>query len=283
MKKKRKKTAVYGKQMLFFFDKELSRRAALPGPERSERTAAKRKTEEIFRAPFLGDSGDPDEPSEAELIELLALGNVVADDVVIQDEAGREYHIGKKRGLRLMKGLMKGKIKRIIILFIIYACAMSLLTIMTMKESRTYRINLSPSVPTGIWRVKEKKREESGDIKNEYVVVEASVHPGYLLAVERGYLHNLTPMLKRVVAWEGDLVSYDEKERAVTVNGEYIPMTEVLSRDTEGRVLPRVSFPLVLKKGEVWLSSENIRGYDSRYFGPVSTDLLRRATSVWIF
>jgi type IV secretory pathway protease TraF len=60
-------------------------------------------------------------------------------------------------------------------------------------------------------------------------------------------------------------------------------MTEILSRDTEGRELPRAPFPLVLKKDEVWLSSENIRGYDSRYFGPVSTDLLQRAISVWTF
>jgi type IV secretory pathway protease TraF len=123
----------------------------------------------------------------------------------------------------------------------------------------------------------------SCDIRGGYAVVAPSVHPGYRLAVERGYLHELTPMLKRLVAAEGDVVSYDEEERAVTVNGEYVPMTEILSRDTEERSLPRPSFPVVLKKGEVWLSSENIRGYDSRYFGPVSTDLLRRAKPFWIF
>jgi type IV secretory pathway protease TraF len=90
-------------------------------------------------------------------------------------------------------------------------------------------------------------------------------------------------MLKRVVAAEGDFVSYDEWERAITVNGRYMPMTEILSRDTEGRELPRPLFPALLKKGEAWLSSENIRGYDSRYFGPVSTDLLQRAEPLWIF
>jgi conjugative transfer signal peptidase TraF len=149
------------------------------------------------------------------------------------------------------------------------------------EQSRSYRINLSPSVPTGIWKITEI--EKSGDVKNEYVVVRANDHPGYLLAVERGYLHDLTPLLKRVVATEGDLVSYDEKEQAVTVNGAYVPITEILSRDTEGRALPRAAFPVRIKQGEAWLSSENIRGYDSRYFGPVSTDLLQRATSVWIF
>jgi type IV secretory pathway protease TraF len=101
--------------------------------------------------------------------------------------------------------------------------------------------------------------------------------------MERGYLRGLTPMLKRVAAAEGDLVSYDERERAITVNGRYIPMTEILSRDTEGRPLPRPSFPARLGKGDVWLSSENIRGYDSRYFGPVSEDLLKKAEPFWIF
>jgi conjugative transfer signal peptidase TraF len=149
-----------------------------------------------------------------------------------------------------------------------------------------FRINLSPSVPTGIWiteRTMKNTSTQSGGIRGRYVIVAPSAHPGYRLAVERGYLHELTPMLKRVVGVERDFVSYDEGEKAVTVNGEYLPMTEIFSRDTEGRPLPRASFPLVLKKEEAWLSSENIRGYDSRYFGPVSTDLLQEAEPFLIF
>jgi conjugative transfer signal peptidase TraF len=143
------------------------------------------------------------------------------------------------------------------------------------------RINLSPSVPTGIWRILDA--EESGDARSGYVVVKPNDHPGYRLAVERSYLNDLTPMLKCVAATEGDVVDYDEEERAITVNGSYIMMSEILSEDTEGRPLPRASFPVALKKGEVWLSSENIRGYDSRYFGPASADLLQRAEPVWKF
>jgi type IV secretion system protein VirD4 len=93
--------AVYGKQMLFFLDSELSRRAALPVPERSGRTVPKRKTEDVLRVPLPGESGDPDEPSEAELIELLTSGSVSADKVFIRDEAGREYHIRKEEELGL--------------------------------------------------------------------------------------------------------------------------------------------------------------------------------------
>jgi conjugative transfer signal peptidase TraF len=141
-----------------------------------------------------------------------------------------------------------------------------------------YRINLSPSVPTGIWKIRG-----GGHKKGDYVVVSPNSHYGYKLAVERGYLPGFSPMLKRVVATEGDIMDYDEKEKAVTVNGEYVMMTEVISQDTEGRLLPQASFPVILRKGEVWLSSENVRGYDSRYFGPVSEDILRKAAPVWLF
>ena len=82
---------------------------------------------------------------------------------------------------------------------------------------------------------------------------------------------------------EGDFVSYDRREKSVTVNGDYVLMTEILSQDTEGRPMRGAFFPARLKKSQVWLSYENIRGYDSRYFGPVSSDILRKATPVWTF
>jgi conjugative transfer signal peptidase TraF len=147
-----------------------------------------------------------------------------------------------------------------------------------------YRVNLSPSVPRGVWKVMAQPEEPQ---KGAYAVVpnddDESKNPGYRLAAERGYLVSPMPMLKRVVAVEGDFVSYDRRERAVTVNGGYVPMTEILSQDTEGRPMPGAFFPARLKKSQVWLSSENIRGYDSRYFGPVSSDILRKAAPVWTF
>jgi type IV secretory pathway protease TraF len=139
-------------------------------------------------------------------------------------------------------------------------------------------------VPRGIWQPEQPGKPE----RNSYVVVpnnadDESKNPGYRLAAERGYLITPMPMLKRIVAVEGDFVSYDVQENAVTVNGGYVLMTEILSQDTEGRPMPSAFFPVWLRERQAWLSSENIRGYDSRYFGPVSSDILRRATPVWIF
>jgi conjugative transfer signal peptidase TraF len=142
-----------------------------------------------------------------------------------------------------------------------------------------YRLNLTPSLPCGIWKVEKEGKLQ----KNSYVTVSPNGNPGYGLAFERGYVHKLTTMLKKIVAIEGDCVSYDVGEKAVTVNGEYVFFTEILSLDTEERPLPSASFPALIDKQQAWLSSEFIRGYDSRYFGPVSTDALKKATPIWVF
>jgi conjugative transfer signal peptidase TraF len=146
-----------------------------------------------------------------------------------------------------------------------------------------YRINLTPSVPRGLWKIGEFNTQLEQPQKDDYVTVALDGNPGYQLAIERGYLVSPMHMLKRIVGVEGDFVSYDVYEKSVMVNGGYILMTEVLSQDTEGLPMPSAPFPTWIGNRQVWLSSENIRGYDSRYFGPVSSDVLRKATPVWVF
>jgi conjugative transfer signal peptidase TraF len=181
------------------------------------------------------------------------------------------------------RGLFRLSPRRFAALYIL--CTAVVVFFSLAAHGRGYRVNLSPSVPRGVWKVAEQPEEPQ---KGGYAVVpndasDESKNPGYRLAAERGYLVGPMPMLKRVVAAEGDFISYDRREKAVTVNGSYVPMTEILSRDTEGRPMPGAFFPVRLRERQVWLSSENIRGYDSRYFGPVSSDILREAVPVWTF
>ncbi len=71
--------AVYGKQMLFFLDPELSRRAKINAPQKSGRTVALPDvdiTERTSLLPIPNGSGDPDEPTLGELLELEALGAI---------------------------------------------------------------------------------------------------------------------------------------------------------------------------------------------------------------
>jgi type IV secretion system protein VirD4 len=79
--------AVYGRQMLFFLDPILSQRAKYPAPEHSDRTVEKPKEDES-RSPILGDTGIPEEPSEAEFIELATLGAINVKGVRIRDDIG---------------------------------------------------------------------------------------------------------------------------------------------------------------------------------------------------
>ena len=135
-----------------------------------------------------------------------------------------------------------------------------------------YRVNFTHSVPVGLWKL------EGGEILREgYVQVAANIQPWYLLGTERKYYQSGARLLKKVVALEGDLVDYDTIGKIITVNGKVVPLSEVASRDGMGRAMPSMTFPVRLKPGEAWLASENKRGYDSRYFGPVSLDLLQSA------
>ncbi len=81
------------------------------------------------------------------------------------------------------------------------------------------------------------------------------------------------PLLKRIVARSGDLVS--ESESGVAVNGVPIPMSKPLPLDSFHRPLqPFMIGDYRLKDGEVWVMGEMPKSFDSRYYGPISTRLI---------
>jgi conjugative transfer signal peptidase TraF len=147
-------------------------------------------------------------------------------------------------------------------------------------SSAGYRFNSSPSVPVGIWKI---ERIAGGTKKGDYVAVPPEAQPKYSFALERGYLTDGMFLLKKITAASGDIINYDAETESVTVNGENLPHSTIFSADSAGRPLWGATFPRLLKKGEIWLSSENTLGYDSRYFGPVSADLVFEANLVFTF
>jgi len=142
-----------------------------------------------------------------------------------------------------------------------------------------FRINISPSTPRGLWLIQPHTAFGVGD----FVSVSPHGNPGYAFALERGFFRPNSVMLKLIIAAEGDLVDYDYYERAITVNGHHISATQILPYDSQGRPLFPASFPVTLSGQQVWLSSEFIRGFDSRYFGPVYSGALTKAVPVWVF
>lgn len=130
-----------------------------------------------------------------------------------------------------------------------------------------YRINVTPSLPLGIWR--------TAAIDNaEFVEFCLPDGPAKEVAVARGYLPNglcsggVAPLLKPVTARQGDRVTVTSS--GVSVNGEQV-VYRIAPADSTGRPLPAAELGThEVSQRELWvLSSYNPGSFDSRYFGPI--------------
>lgn len=149
-----------------------------------------------------------------------------------------------------------------------------------------YRINPTPSVPVGIWRVLPLP----GKIERGQVV---SICPPpaavFIEARDRGYIGaghcpgGFEPMLKTVGALGGDVI--EQTPAGLLINGNAIAGSAALAADGAGRPLPqpgRSSF--TLRASEVFfLSTADARSFDSRYFGPLPLLVIEGlAVPVWV-
>lgn len=133
--------------------------------------------------------------------------------------------------------------------------------------------NPSPSAPKGFYNVHRADRLKLNDM------VAASVpEPMRSLAVERGYLPGNVPVVKRIVAGEGDHLCF--RDGVVHLNSE--PLVKPLDADFLGRPMPVWKGCRVLAEGEFFLAMTDVpTSLDSRYFGPVTyNDILGRAEPV---
>ena len=124
--------------------------------------------------------------------------------------------------------------------------------------------NPSPSAKVGFYKLSKEKYPRLG-------VQVAAYAPEWarIMADKRGYLPYDYPLIKSVVAVEGDEVCYHKIGVSVP-DGSVIP---VQVRDRQGREMPVKSGCVVLKSDEYFLISPDVQaGFDSRYFGPVSIE-----------
>ncbi len=134
------------------------------------------------------------------------------------------------------------------------------------------RINESPSLPVGVWRVSPLRDEVRRDDVVSFCPPDTVV---FREAWLRGYLGSglcvggYEPLLKPVAAVEGDRLT--RKEEGVRINGRLIANSKNIASDGSGRPLPGAGAnDVIVAKGEVWvISSYNPLSFDSRYFGPV--------------
>lgn len=139
-----------------------------------------------------------------------------------------------------------------------------------------YRVNLTPSMPVGVWRVAGDGQFNRGDVVWACPPSTAPLREAHRFGyVPAGFCASgLSPLLKPVVAVEGDTLTMAPS--GVVVNGVLVPNSAPVPADAAGRRLPRPWFgTYTVLPGQVWLvSSYNPASFDSRYFGPVSADLV---------
>ncbi len=137
------------------------------------------------------------------------------------------------------------------------------------------RINLSPSMPLGLYRV-------TADVRAPLVEF-CPPEPYGSFAARRGFRSagncpdGASPLMKPVIASAGDLVEVSDVA-GIAVNGSTLPNTAAKTKDSHGRPLsPFPSGRYRVQQGSVWVaSSYNPWSFDSRYFGPVPAKIIRR-------
>ena len=141
-------------------------------------------------------------------------------------------------------------------------------------------INVTPSMPLGFYWL------ESDPIKvGDDVLVCPPKRIGQM-AVERHYLPKgdcpggSVPVLKRVVAVAGDRVTVDS--RGIFVNSIEVKHTKPKSTDSLGQKLPTIELSTTLTADQCLIAShDDPRGFDSRYFGVVEFQRLKKVSPLW--
>lgn len=154
---------------------------------------------------------------------------------------------------------------------ILVAGALMLTTMAAAFAFGGYRVNFTPSYPYGLWKIEPLDREvRVGD----RLFVCPPPGEAAELGLERGYLprglcpSGTGPLIKTVAALPGQSVEVDGQ---VIINGEPLPDSFVLETDAEGRAMPVHSGGIV-GDGTLFLHSNFVGSYDSRYFGPLPAE-----------
>ena len=161
------------------------------------------------------------------------------------------------------------------------------LAMLAAASSVGLRVNTTASMPRGLWRVVDY---DAPLRRGEVVAICPPDITPVRQGAERGYIPvggcpgGYEPLVKPIAATAGDVVDISIGGW-VSVNGQAVPDTAQLARDSAGRALspvPPGAYPVGL--GDVWvLSGHDPRSFDSRYFGPVpAANVQGVAYPVWV-
>ncbi len=91
-----------------------------------------------------------------------------------------------------------------------------------------------------------------------------------MLINQRGYVRHDVPLLKQIIAIEGDVIC--RKDREILLNGVTIAVARLL--DQSSRKLPIWQGCHRLMSDDLFLLQDHPSSFDSRYFGPVQRSLV---------
>ena len=146
---------------------------------------------------------------------------------------------------------------------------LGVLVLAAVVGTRWVRLNLSPSVPLGLYRLTAVPEVLTRGML-VLLPVPASVQP---------WLSPWRPLLKPIAGLPDDRAC--NVADALVIEGvSYGP----IYRDAHGRALPSWQGCLTVQPGEVFLASQTPRSLDGRYFGMTRIrDLTAQAVPLWIW
>ncbi len=151
-----------------------------------------------------------------------------------------------------------------------------LLSFPVSKLQKYYYLNLSPSVPLGVYRTAPPATLAVGDL-----VVFDPPQRVHRYIYGRRWLPEGWPLIKYVGALPGE--TYSVEKGSIYINGRYIG--PVYDQDDEGNRLPRITGTHTVEPGRFLPLSTHIpRSFDGRYFGTVEMASIKgKASPVWTY
>lgn len=181
-----------------------------------------------------------------------------------------------------MKPQTKRKLRRFGKICLIAAGVCTMATLVAIRIEYHFTVNVTASMPIGLYRF---VRTEI-NVKDDVLLCPPEKAGSF--AVSRKYLlkgscpGGSVPLLKQVAAIPGDVVEVDEE--GIYVNGILLPKTKPLKTDSFGREMPKLDLKKKLQKNECLVVSHNDeKGYDSRYFGIVDFQRLKKVEPFFVW
>lgn len=147
------------------------------------------------------------------------------------------------------------------------------------------KINLTPSIPIGIYRAVKTDGIALNDIAEYCLDYGAYVS----IAKTRDYLRHgpcpsgLQPLVKVVKGLPGNVLAINEQGQ-ITVDGEELRFSEIAGHDSQNRPLPCSGLVLgEIPAGKAFLISYHQGGFDSRYFGLAEIEKLKKVRPLITF